>query len=49
MTMEGAFQAVGTGMVDRDWAREHHALWLEEQSRQGAADPRAQPSATPGE
>ena len=47
--MEGAFEAMGTGTVDLNWAREHHALWLEEQSRQGDADPRAQPSATPGE
>jgi formate dehydrogenase subunit gamma len=47
--MEGAFEAMGTGTVDLNWAEEHHALWLEEQSRQGAADPRAQPSATPGE
>jgi len=47
--MEGAFEAMGTGTVDLNWAREHHALWLEEQNRQAAADPRAQPSATPGE
>ncbi len=47
--MEGAFEAMGTGTVDLNWAREHHALWLDEQNRQGAANPRAQPSATPGE
>ncbi len=47
--MEGAFEAMGTGTVDLNWAREHHALWLDEQNRQGTADPRAQPSATPGE
>jgi len=47
--MEGAFEAMGTGTVDLNWAREHHALWLEEQNREGATDPRAQPSATPGE
>jgi formate dehydrogenase subunit gamma len=45
--MEGAFEAMGTGTVDLNWAKEHHALWLE--SRQGAADPRAQPSATSGD
>ena len=28
--MEGAFAAMGTGMVDENWAREHHSLWLEE-------------------
>ena len=47
--MEGAFEAMGTGTVDLNWAKEHHALWLEEQNRQGAAETRAQPSATPGD
>src|SRR5712691_2901445 len=48
--MEGAFEAMGTGTVDLNWAKQHHALWLEEQSNQGAADPaQSQPSATPGE
>ena len=48
--MEGAFEAMGTGTVDINWARQHHALWLEEQSGPAAADPaQAQPSATPGE
>ncbi|MEZ5849665.1 MAG: formate dehydrogenase subunit gamma [Hyphomicrobiaceae bacterium] len=28
--MEGAFDAMGTGMVDENWAREHHSLWVEE-------------------
>lgn len=28
--MEGAFDAMGTGMVDENWAREHHSLWAEE-------------------
>jgi formate dehydrogenase subunit gamma len=27
--MEGAFEAMGTGEVDLNWAREHHDLWLE--------------------
>lgn len=27
--MQGAFQAMWTGQVDRNWAMEHHALWLE--------------------
>jgi formate dehydrogenase subunit gamma len=48
--MEGAFEAMGTGTVDFNWAREHHALWLEEESGPDAANPaRAQPSPTPGE
>jgi len=28
--MEGAFDAMGSGEVDENWAREHHALWVEE-------------------
>ncbi|MEY2457915.1 MAG: formate dehydrogenase subunit gamma [Acidimicrobiaceae bacterium] len=28
--MEGAFEAMGTGEVDLNWAREHHDLWLED-------------------
>ena len=28
--MEGAIEAVTTGEVDENWAREHHSLWLEE-------------------
>jgi len=28
--MEGAIDAVTTGEVDENWAREHHSLWLEE-------------------
>jgi formate dehydrogenase subunit gamma len=26
--MEGAFEAMATGNVDLNWAREHHDLWL---------------------
>jgi formate dehydrogenase subunit gamma len=29
--MEGAFEAMGTGEVDLNWAKEHHDLWLAEQ------------------
>ncbi len=28
--MEGAFAAMGSGMVDENWAREHHGLWVQE-------------------
>lgn len=28
--MEGAWGAMGSGMVDENWAREHHALWVAE-------------------
>lgn len=28
--MEGAFDAMGTGQVDVNWAREHHSLWVQD-------------------
>ncbi|MDQ2103700.1 formate dehydrogenase subunit gamma [Azospirillum isscasi] len=28
--MEGAFDAMGTGDVELQWAREHHSLWVQE-------------------
>jgi len=28
--MEGAFDAMGTGLVDENWAREHHSEWVAE-------------------
>ncbi len=28
--MEGAFDAVGSGQVDLNWAKEHHSIWVEE-------------------
>ena len=28
--MEGAWDAMGSGMVDENWAREHHGLWIAE-------------------
>ena len=28
--MEGAFSAMGTGLVDENWAREHHNVWVAE-------------------
>jgi formate dehydrogenase subunit gamma len=48
--MEGAFEAMGTGTVDLNWAKEHHSLWLEEeQARYGPGEMQRQPSATPAE
>jgi formate dehydrogenase subunit gamma len=43
--MEGAFEAMGTGSVDLNWAKEHHRLWLEETSQGRAASAPPQPSA----
>jgi formate dehydrogenase subunit gamma len=48
--MEGAFEALGEGTVDLNWAKEHHSLWLEEENaRTGANKTRHQPSSTPAE
>jgi formate dehydrogenase subunit gamma len=48
--MEGAFEAMGSGAVDLNWAKEHHNLWLEEESaRAGSNQTRRQPAATPAE
>ena len=33
--MEGAFEAMGDGTVDVNWAKEHHSLWLEEEQATG--------------
>lgn len=45
--MQGAFDAMGDGEVDLNWAREHHSLWVEEVEAKQAADKRA--AATPAE
>jgi formate dehydrogenase subunit gamma len=48
--MEGAFEAMGTGEVDLNWAKEHHSLWVEEELGRGrAANPPPRASATPAE
>jgi formate dehydrogenase subunit gamma len=48
--MEGAFEAMGTGTVDVNWAKEHHSLWLEEQNaRAGVNEARSRPPATAAE
>ena len=48
--MEGAFEAMGEGTVDLNWAKEHHSLWLEEEgARVGPGGLERQPSATPAE
>ena len=37
--MEGAFDAMGSGKVDKQWAKEHHGLWVEEEEAKRAATP----------
>lgn len=44
--MEGAFEAMGTGEVDLNWAKEHHDQWL---AQQLAKNSPIQPTATPAE
>ncbi len=44
--MEGAFDAMGSGEVDMNWAREHHSLWVKEQlAKQGGAPASGKPMA----
>src|SRR5262249_33732300 len=40
--MEGAFEAMGTGTVDLNWAKEHHSRWAEKElgGGRGATPPR---------
>jgi formate dehydrogenase subunit gamma len=47
--MEGAFEAMWTGDVDYNWAKEHHDLWLEDELAKRGAGPSRYPSATPAE
>jgi len=52
--MEGAFEAMGTGDVDVNWAKQHHSLWLEEEQartgpNQSESQRRARAAATPAE
>ena len=43
--MEGAFEAMGSGTVDLNWAKEHHSLWLEEEgARTGPTAMHTQPA-----
>jgi formate dehydrogenase subunit gamma len=47
---EGAFEAMGTGEVDYNWAEEHHDLWLHEKlAKERSAGGPGRPSAAPAE
>jgi len=35
--MEGAFEAMGSGTVDVNWAKENHSLWVEEEQARAAS------------
>ena len=52
--MEGAFEAMGDGTVDVNWAKQHHTLWLAGGAGHGPARTnrsasRPMPHATPAE
>jgi formate dehydrogenase subunit gamma len=48
--MEGAFEAMGTGTVDLNWAKQHHSKWVEEEVAKGrSASPPAEGAARPAE
>jgi len=47
--MEGAFEAMWTGQVDYNWAKEHHDLWLEEELAKDWSGGTRYPSATSAE
>ena len=47
--MEGAFDAMGTGEVDLNWAKEHHSLWVEEEQAKAGAPSDNTPRAVPAE
>jgi formate dehydrogenase subunit gamma len=44
--MEGAYDAMGSGEVEEQWAREHHSIWAEEELAKAKT---ASESATPAE
>jgi len=47
--MEGAFDAMGTGEVDLNWAKEHHSLWVQEELAKGTVPAADTPRAVPAE
>ncbi len=47
--MEGALDAMTTGDVDTNWAREHHSLWVEEEEARMAKKDEGSAAAQPAE
>ena len=52
--MEGAFEAMGEGTVDLNWAKEHHSLWLTEEgasigANESTTQAQGRAAATPAE
>jgi len=43
--MEGAYDAMGSGQVEEQWAREHHSLWVDDvKAKEGSAPDGATPA-----
>jgi formate dehydrogenase subunit gamma len=47
--MQGAFEAMGSGTVDVNWAKAHHSLWFEQQKARDAAKDARSAAAAPAE
>lgn len=47
--MEGAFDAMGSGEVEEQWAREHHSLWAEEVAAKSGGATGKSPAPNPAE
>lgn len=49
--MEGAFDAMGNGEVDLNWARQHHSLWVAEEEHKATVEGKhgVPPTAVPAE
>src|SRR5690606_11974405 len=48
--MEGAYEAMGSGTVDLNWAKDHHSAWGEEQQgKVGGRTPPPHAAAEPAE
>ena len=47
--MEGAFDAMGSGQVDVNWAREHHSVWVAELEHAGERPIGAEPAHSAGD
>jgi len=42
--MEGAFESMGEGTVDLNWAKEHHPIWVAEEQERGTKGAMARPA-----
>jgi formate dehydrogenase subunit gamma len=47
--MEGALDAMVSGEVDLEWAKEHHRAWVEEEQARAPEGPQLRKGAVPAE